>query len=480
MSLDFTTAEVQLAVPTKESLEHAEASLVKMLPDTGLGLEHIKKHLLADLAPGFTGSSRCPTYWAFTTGAVTDAAMLGDWLATVHDQNVQVHLPDETIATKLEDTTLRLLQQLLTFSETDFSGRLFTTGATASNLLGLALGREYVVAEAGRRKLPPAQISVTQVGAVAACIEAGIDDIQVLAASPHSSLYKAASTLGIGRDSVILVPLSEDEPWRFDMQRLREYLSNGAGSIIAISAGEVWTGRFATNGDEMGQIRALADKHGAWVHVDGAFGLHALILPHTPTYKHLNDGVAALQLADSITGDAHKLFNVPYDCGFFFTRHPSIQQAVFKNPSSAYLSTTALSIPSPLNLGIENSRRFRALPLYSSLLANGRTWHCDLLERQVALARRIASYIVDSTVYELLPDNDLDKIYMVVLFRARSDSLNSDLVSFINASKRIHVSGLPWKGRPAARIAIGTWRVEVDRDFQLVTQVLDTASRAHQ
>ncbi|KAJ7471312.1 pyridoxal-dependent decarboxylase [Mycena galericulata] len=474
--LDFTSAEVSQALPSEECLERAAASLVRSLPEAGLGFENIKKHLLTDIAPGFTGSSRCPTYYAFTTGAVTDAALWADWLASTYDQNVQVHLPRETVATQLEDTTLRLLQQLLSFNETDFPGRIFTTGATASNLLGLALGREFVVAEAGRRK-SASHISVAELGVVEACIQADISNIQILAASPHSSLYKAASAVGIGRDSVILLPLTEDEPWKFDMEALRHHLSNGAASIISVSAGEVWTGRFATTGEEMARIRTLADQFGAWIHVDGAFGLQALVLPHTKAYAYLNEGVSALHLADSITGDAHKLLNVPYDCGFFFTRHLQVQQTVFRNPSAAYLSTNALSVPSPLNLGVENSRRFRALPVYASLLAYGRIWHCDLLEREIALARRIASYIADSTVYELLPNNDLQKIYMVVLFRARSESLNARLVSLLNASKRLHISGLPWQDRPAARIAVGTWRVDVERDFGVIVEALEVASR---
>ncbi|KAJ6567572.1 pyridoxal phosphate-dependent transferase [Mycena vulgaris] len=474
--MDFTSAEVSQAIPSEESLENAQESLLTSLPEVGMGFEHIKEHLMKDIAPGFTGSSRSPNYYAFTTGAVTDAALFADWVASTYDQNVQVHLPKETVATRLEDATLRLLQQLLSFSETDFPGRIFTTGATASNLLGIALGREFVVAEAGRRNSSPSHTSIAKLGIMEACFQAGVKNIQVLSTLPHSSLYKAASAVGIGRDSVILLPLSNDEPWRFNMGALEQHLSNGAASIISISAGEVSSGRFATNGQEMARIRTLADKCGAWIHIDGAFGLQALVLPHTEEYSALTEGVSAFHLADSITGDAHKLLNVPYDCGFFFTRHLELQKTVFSNPSSAYLSTTALSIPSPLNLGIENSRRFRALPVYASLLAYGRTWHCNLLERQIALARRIASYIVNSSTYELLPNEDLHKIYMVVLFRARSDSLNVQLVSLLNASKQIHISGLPWKGRPAARIAVGTWRVDVERDFGLLVKALDAAA----
>ncbi|KAJ7131695.1 pyridoxal phosphate-dependent transferase [Mycena crocata] len=473
---DFTNAEVSHAVPSEIALRGAEASLVTSLPEAGLGFEHIKKHILNDLSPGFTGSSLSSHYYAFTTGGVTDAALFADWLASFYDQNVQVHLPKETVATTLEDTALRLLQQLLFFNSEDFPGRTFTTGATASNLLGIALGREFVIAEAGRRNSSPTSTSVAELGIVEACFEARVNNIQVLATLPHSSLYKAASAVGIGRDSVMLLPLSDGEPWRFDMVALEETLSNGAASIICISAGEVSSGRFATNGKEMAQIRRLADKFGAWVHVDGAFGLQARVLPQIEAYRALTDGVAGMHLADSITGDAHKLLNVPYDCGFIFTRNVELQQTVFRN-SSAYLATSALSIPSPLNLGLENSRRFRALPVYASLLAYGRLWHRDLLERQVGLARRIAAYIASSPVYELLPDNELDKIYMVVLFCARSDSLNTRLVSLLNASRQIHVSELPWKGRAAARIAVGTWRVEVDRDLGVVVEALEAASR---
>lgn len=149
----------------------------------------------------------------------------------------------------------------------------------------MALGREFVVAEAGRRKSPQFQISVAELGVVEACIQAGISNIQVLAALPHSSLYKAASAVGIGRDSIILLPLTEDEPWRFNIVALRQYLSNGSASIISISAGEVWTGRFATNGEEMAQIRALANQYGAWVHIDG--GTPSIFLDIAPVFHFL-------------------------------------------------------------------------------------------------------------------------------------------------------------------------------------------------
>jgi glutamate/tyrosine decarboxylase-like PLP-dependent enzyme len=162
---------------------------------------------------------------------------------------------------------------------------------------------------------------------------------------------------------------------------------------------------------------------------------------------------------------------------------------VFQNPNAVYLNTassetTASSdrtIPSPLNIGIENSRRFRALPVYSTLAAYGRAGYRDMLERQIAMARSIAKLLLDSATYELLPpalnnrvpDEDrLQQIYMVVLFRARDDQLNGDLVKRINASRQIYVSGTQWDGRPAARFAVASWQIDVKRDLPVVEKIL--------
>ncbi|KAJ7146056.1 pyridoxal phosphate-dependent transferase [Mycena epipterygia] len=469
------------ALPPHKAIAHAEASLPVSLPDTGIGLENIKKHLLDDLVPAFNGPSLSSNYYGFITGGNTDASLFADWLVSGYDQNVQVHLPQQTVASSLEAVALRLLQQLLSINENDFPGRTFTTGATASNVLGLALGREFAVAEAGRRRAPPLNSSVAQFGVVAACLQAGVRKIQVLTTLPHSSLSKAASIVGLGTNAIISLPFSSQEPWRFDLEQLEHLLCNsdGAASIIAISAGEVNTGRFATSREEMIRIRKLADEHGAWIHVDGAFGLQARALVPSASLDVIVDGVDSIDLADSLTGDAHKLLNISYDCGFFFTRHLKLQQNVFQNDATPVADNS--DIPSAHNLGIENSRRLRALPVYASLLAYGRTWHRDLLERQIELSRSIAAFILASESYELLPRNtDLNKIYIVVLFRARSATLNNQLVSRLNASRLMYVSGTQWDGVPATRIAVSTWRVDVGRDSARVIAELQKVAREHE
>ncbi|KAJ7250616.1 pyridoxal-dependent decarboxylase [Mycena rebaudengoi] len=472
--------EFNPTLPQAAALTHAEASLPTSMPDEGMGMERIKQHLLDDLVPAFNGPSLSSNYYGFVTGGNTDASLYADWLVSFYDQNVGEHLPKQTVASSVEKAALRLLQQLLDINESDFSG-VFNTGATAGNIQGLALGREFAVAEAGRRLTPPKITSIAQRGIVSACHDAGVRKIQVLTTMPHSSLRKAASVVGLGWNSVILLPLSAEEPWRFDLGALETKLKNteGAVSIIAVSAGEVNTGRFATTREEMIKIRALANTYGAWVHVDGAFGLQARVLLSSTEHDTIVDGVSALDLADSLAGDTHKLLNVPYDCGFFLTRHLQLLQAVFQNGVNVVEDVSP--IPSAHNLGIENSRRLRALPIYASLLTHGRIWHRELLEGQIAIARAVASFIKASPVYELLPKNtDIQNVYMVVLFRARSDALNARLVPLLNASKVIYVSGTQWDGRPATRIAVSTWRVDVKRDAGRVIAELENVARENE
>ena len=190
-----------------------------------------------------------------------------------------------------------------------------------------------------------------------------------------------------------------------------------------------------------------------------------------------------MELADSIAGDGHKLLNVPYDCGFFFCRNPSISQQVFQNPNAAYLDTKNAAtdrIQSPLNIGIENSRRFRGLPVYTSLVAYGRQGYRDMLRRQIHFARAVAAYIFDHDAFELLPqevfshrDKINQDIFIIVLFKAKDQALNDNLVDKFNGSSKMYVSGTKWLDTPASRIAVANWQVDPDRDLAVVRKVFE-------
>jgi glutamate/tyrosine decarboxylase-like PLP-dependent enzyme len=467
-------------LPSEHVVTQARDKLCKQLPQAGLGFEETIRHIREDLAPGFNGSSRSPNYYGFVTGGSTPAAALADNLVTIYDQNAAVHLPKESIATNVEDAATSLLAELLKLDPSQWPHRVFTTGATASNVLGLACGREYVITEASVN-YDQAVNSVGEVGIVEAMRRAGIDKIQILATVPHSSLLKAAGILGLGRASVVDVSLP-DASHRFDIARLKKALGQPrTASIIAVSASDVNTGLFATNGlEEMQELRKLSDMFGAWIHVDGAFGIFGRVLD-SPAYSDLISACAGLELADSITGDGHKLLNVPYDCGFFFSRHREIPERVFQNPNAPYLSTGAATdtIVSPSNVGLENSRRLRALPVYANLTAYGADGYREMLQRQIELSKGIAEYILDSDDFELLPQFNRPKeqilrgIYIIVLFRAKDEKLNKELTARIKASQKIYVSGTAWDGRPACRFAVSNWMTDAKRDLPLVKQVLD-------
>lgn len=360
-----------------------------------LGPSQTHAHLLTTILPALNLQSLSPRYLAFVTGGVLPIAEAADNLVTAIDQNVQVHFhftPEapwqaHSASTAVEDAALRMLISLLELDDNTttnhdegatasktcaWPGRTFTTGATASNILGLACARDAVV---NRRlaSLPPSSLSssspttpnepptVSSLGLLPACRLAGIDSIQILTSMSHSSLSKAASIVGLARASVREVG-REGEPWRLDLERVEKELARGEGnrtaSIIVVSAGEVNTGRFATSVLDMPKLRSLADRWGAWIHVDGgkfteylgglvtwcidgclAFGIFARALPKTDEFLSLHANVAGLELADSIAADGHKLLNVvcyPLSC-----HHPICTVHATNTPLSP--TTTASS-----------------------------------------------------------------------------------------------------------------------------------------
>ncbi|KAL8771867.1 MAG: hypothetical protein Q9209_002805 [Squamulea sp. 1 TL-2023] len=439
-------ANAHRLLPQDVQIQEASNRLASKIPIGGYGIEKTTTHLLEDIVAALNGQALSPNYYAFVTGGVTPAARVAETLVSTYDQNVQLHLPETTIATELEDRALKLLLELLDFSVEAWPSHTLTTGATASNIIGLACGREYVVNNAVRsnskESTSPKTETVGEDGLLAACRAADITDIQVLTSLPHSSLKKASSVIGLGRSCFHTVSRGEDDI-AFDLAVLEDHLKRpNTVSIVVISCADVNTGMFATHGfDDVAALRSLCDKYGSWIHVDAA-----------------------------------------YDSGFFFSRHAELAQQVFLNPNAAYLSSgipSAGIIPSPLNIGLENSRRFRALPVYATLVSYGRMGYQEMLQRQIRFARHVAFYLQQHQDFELLPRSLVDKasidrsIYIIVLFRAKDDALNSSLVRRVNTSNRMYVSGTSWEGHQACRIAAANWQVDPEHDSAVVEAVID-------
>lgn len=203
--------------------------------------------------------------------------------------------------------------------------------------------------------------------------------------------------------------------------------------------------------------------------------------------------------------DLSLIIEQPYDCGFFLSKHLDHGMDVFSNPDAVYLSGSGPCgdqaddfIPSPLNIGIENSRRFRALPVYAALIDQGREGYRAMLQRQISLARSIARVLSDNSNYpkgfnlELLPPDAsssddralsaddcfhhiVQRTYIIVIFRLMNPGFNKylqDLINRINKTGKIYISSTRFTGQPAARFAVANWQVNVERDIQTITQVL--------
>lgn len=262
--------------PSLSVLDIAKTSLFPRVPQPALGIQKTTAHLLEKIAPALNRASLSANYYGFVTGGVSPAARVADGVVSFYDQNVQVHLPDQTVATFVEDTALVLLLDLLNLEKGKWLGRTFTTGATSSNILGLACGREYIINQAIRRhKKNSINLSdknyetVGEQGLLAASRAANIDNVQILTTLPHSSLRKASSIIGFGRSSVHDVGKANDS-LAFDLEQTETMLQQAnTASILVISCGEVNTGFFATHGfEEVQVLRILCDKYNAWIHVD--------------------------------------------------------------------------------------------------------------------------------------------------------------------------------------------------------------------
>ncbi len=408
------------------------------LPSEGMGgdgtLELFQKRHAADM-----GASPGPRYFGFVTGGSTPASLVGDWLVSAYDQNLSS--PGSSGAPEVEQETVGLLRQFLGLPES-FSGS-FVTGATMSNFVGLATARQWVARQRGE--------DVSADGLY------GLKPIPVLSATPHSSTLKSLSMLGMGRKALVKVPcLPGREAMDVSALQARFAALEGSPCIVVASAGTVNTGDF----DDLEAIAQLKQRHPFWLHVDGAFGA---LVAGVPGLAHLTRG---LELADSVTVDAHKWLNVPYDAALQFTRHPELQHEVFRN-NAAYLDVRQGS-PSFSDLGPENSRRFRALPTWFSLMAYGRAGYQDIIERNCALARGLGERVEGSRAFRLLAPVRLN-IVCFTLKRTDGGASLEDIRTFLARLRddgRVFLTQTVYEGVPAIRAALSNWRT-TEKDLEL-------------
>ena len=374
-------------------------------------------------------------YFGFVIGGSLPAVTAANWLASAWDQNMALRVMSP-VGAELEDVVLGWVRELLNLPA-DCDGGLVTC-ATAANFTALIAARSALLARAGW--------NVEEDGLV------GAPPVEVVVGEEvHASVQKALSLGGFGRKRVSIV--EADEQGRMRAEKLPALSER---SIVCIQAGNVNSGAF----DPAGEIGERAREAGAWVHVDGAFGLWAGV---SPKYAELTRG---FELADSWATDAHKWLNVSYDSGIVMVRDGMALRRTM-TISAAYLHGGSLR--EPMNHVPEASRRARGIEVWAALKSLGRDGLRDLIERTCALASRFAERL-RAAGYEILND--------VVI--------NQAMVSFGSAEKTLEVirrvqeegtcwcGGTVWHGKTAMRISVSSWATteeDIDRSADAVIRL---------
>jgi glutamate/tyrosine decarboxylase-like PLP-dependent enzyme len=412
---------------------------LKELPEEGLGaLTTISlfEKAYGDKVAGTAGAR----YFGFVTGGSTPASVAGDWLVSAYDQNACGS--NDSIAPQIEKQTVYFFKQLFGLDD-DYFGS-FVTGATMSNFVSLAIARQWLGEQHG--------IDFSS---------EGIANIRVpvISATPHSSVVKSLSMLGIGRNSLVKINTLPDRE-AIDVGELEKYLEqHPEPAIVIANSGTVNTVDF----DDLESIAELKKKYSFWLHVDGAFGGFAGC---SKKFSHL---VNDINHADSITIDAHKWLNVPYDAAMQFTRHTKLQLKVFQN-SAAYLGDPEKS-PDFFHYTPENSRRFRALPSWFTLMAYGKNGYAEIVERNCACASWLGEAISSSTYFRLLAPVRMNVVCFTLNRKEITLEQIQEFLNTIRDDGRVFFTPTLYKGTPAIRAAISNWKTDT-ADVEVAFEVL--------
>jgi glutamate/tyrosine decarboxylase-like PLP-dependent enzyme len=413
------------------SVEELRETLDLPLPDEPVDAAEVIEALARDADRGLTatGSGR---YYGFVVGGALPVALAADWLTSAWDQNAGLAVLAPAAATA-EEVAGRWLKELLGIpAHASFA---LVTGCQMAHATALAAARHHVLRAVGH--------DVERDGLF------GAPPIRVLAGDKrHGTLTRALRFVGLGSGSV--VPLPADDQGRLVVDALRAELAAGDGpTIVCAQLGEVNTGAC----DDVASIADAVDGTGAWLHVDGAFGLWAAA---SPSLRHVTAGS---ERADSWATDAHKWLNVPYDCGIAFCAHPESHQAAL-GIRSDYL-VFAEAAREPLDWTPEHSRRARSFTVYAAIRSLGRSGVAELVERTCRHARTLAERLAELPGCEVLNDVVLNQ----VLLRFEDDEATDAVVAAVQAGGEAWLGGTVWDGRRGIRISVSNWRTS-DEDVE--------------
>jgi aromatic-L-amino-acid decarboxylase len=433
LAVDYLRRVPHLPVGEQASLDELRAALRLPLNDAPIDAETVVAELVAAAEPGMV-QTQSPRYFGFVIGGGLDAAIAADWLTTAGAQTAGGYPPGPAAAVA-EEAVCEWLLDLLGLPPDCGVG--LTTGCQMAHFSCLAAARNRKLAEAGW--------DVEADGLF------GAPPVRVIAgAHAHTTVWAALRMLGFGSSRSEIV--ETDDQGRMLPGSLALALRSGEGPAIVIAqAGEVNTGAI----DPLPEIAELAREYGAWLHVDGAFGLWAAASPR------LRAEVAGIERADSWATDGHKWLNVPYDCGFAVVRDAAAQRAALGSfAGAAYIPETEHGERSGAEWVPEFSRRARAFPAYAAIRSLGRRGVAELVERCCECAHLMASSLAEMEGAEVLNEVALNQV--LVRFTRDGANVSDEVMHAVQDEGTCWMSGTTWEDGPAMRISVCNWRTTED------------------
>jgi glutamate/tyrosine decarboxylase-like PLP-dependent enzyme len=411
--------------------------------------------------PGLVASAG-PRYFGFVVGGSMPAAVGADWLTSAWDQNGGLYALSPAAAVA-EEVAGAWLSELLGLPAGTSVG--FVTGATMANFTALAAARHGVLARAGW--------DVERLGLQ------GAPPVTVIThGGSHVTIYASLQMLGMGREGDRVRKIAADDQGRMRPDALRDALAGIDGPVIVCTqAGNVNTGAF----DPFEELIPIAHERGAWVHIDGAFGIWAAAVPSLRRLMRGHD------TADSWSTDAHKWLNVPYDSGLAFVRDASAHHAAMTLGAEYYIETAGGERDN-YNWTPESSRRARGFAVLAALRSLGRSGLTDLIERDCGHARRMAELLAAGPRVAILNDVVLNQA--LVRFEVADDPDGSAgdartraVVDAVQRDGTCWLGGTTWAGRAAMRFSVSGWQTtsdDIERSAAAILRCLaavDSAAR---
>lgn len=432
---DYLERLPERPVGSTATVDDMRRALGGALPQAGESAESVLGHLARGADPGIVATAG-PRYFGFVVGGTLPVTVAVDWLTSTWDQNAGLFVlsPANAVA---EETAGGWLRELFGLPAGASVG--FVTGCQAANFSALAAARHALSQRSGW--------DVEARGLY------GAPEIEVVVgAEAHVTVHTALQMLGLGRERVHRVAI--DDQGRMLPAALAATLAPLAGrpTLVCVQAGNVNSGAF----DALDEIADLTAPHGAWLHVDGAFGLWAAA---SPRHREL---VRGLERADSWATDAHKWLNVPYDSGLVFCAHPEAHRAAL-TAHADYLEQTEGRERDPFEWAPEFSRRARGFAVWAALRHLGRDGVADLVDRCCRHARRFAELLATPARIEILNDVVLNQV--LVRFAppagaadaAAGDDYTREVIRRVQLDGTCWLSGTTWQGRAAMRISVANW-----------------------